>query len=368
MMRMQSRAAALFVLALGAPVAMSQRKALDGMAPDAEAILMPLPGDVDALERIELPGKGQVRALAANAEKIWLARDLLYVLSAKDRKQLLRRELPEGMLDLCADERSLYVLTSERIVVLDAESGSELRRIAWTFEADGPPNAIATRGDELLVSWPAAMIGVHKRIENTRIRTGPRRPAAPVHWLADDGKVVWAGCGLGLREVDVAELRPTGPQRTLPRPFGRGFGACVGGRLLLVERGTVGQRKVAAAMVDPARIGPEEHLTIGLRRGARGLSFEVGPKPISTPEKVTLELQRIARHPASLVPGENGTRKLMPVMLVVHPGVTVKELAGTWDLVVKAGFPEVGCRSYNSRLRPTVPEPPPPPPARKKRR
>jgi hypothetical protein len=340
----------------------AQRAALDGMAPEAEAVLMPLPGDVDPFERIVLPGKGPVRGIAADRERIWVARDALYVLAAKGRTVQARREVPDGMLGMCADARSLYVLTRRAVVVLDAASGREQRRVELTFDSPDEPTAIGARGDELLVFWPDAMTAVHRNSGRMRVSRGKRRQAGLVRWVASDGEALWAGGRLGFGTVDVAELRASRVRRAMPEPFGDGVATFVAGRLLLAERGAESQARVAAALVDVDRIDRGEQLTIRLRRGAQGVRFEVGPKPLTSPERLLRELQRIARDPASMVPAPDGKQQRMPVMLVVHPGVTVQQLADAWDLVSKAGFPEVDCRSYNAKLRPTTVEPPPPPP------
>jgi hypothetical protein len=349
----------------------AQRKMLDHLPQDAEAITQALPSAVDVFEAIELPGEGRVRAVACGKSDLWLVRDEIVVMTVGDvlvnspgeRKVRRRLPAPEGLLGLTADDRFFYVLLQHAIVVLDATTDREVQRIELPDNSKQDPVAIGAHGDELFISWPDRLLALHKR---TTKRRACNPPSLPPRWLAGDGRSLWRGDRLGFGRVDTSSQGRRLLSRVLPPLYDGGLATFVGERLLLVKNLDIAGKRVAAAFLDPETAQSTERLRIGLHAGAVGLSYEVGPKPLANAKSVTMELQRIAQDPSAMVPGPNDKTVLIPVMLVVYPGVTVEELAAAWDLVTAAGFAEVHCISHNSELR-TV-EPPPPPPGRIKRR
>lgn len=139
MIRPLSKAFALLVLTCSLVVtAVAQRKALDRFPPDAEAITLSLPGDVDPFEAIELPGEGRVRAVACGQADIWLVRDELLVMTAVDRKVRRRLPVPDGLIGLTADDRHVLRAREERNRRHGSECGSRgaARRTAESQQAE----------------------------------------------------------------------------------------------------------------------------------------------------------------------------------------------------------------------------------------
>lgn len=338
--------------------AIGQRPELDRLPQDAEAITQELPNDADPLEKIKLPGKGRVRAVACGKADLWLVRDELIVMAAKDRKVQRQLPVPEGLLGLTADDRFFYVLKKDAIVVMDPVAAKEVRRIKLPEHAEAP-SAIGAHGEELVVTWARKMLVVHKRTGKQR---KCRAPARSLRWLASNGRNLWGGAPHGFGRVDTAKPGWMGVPRAFPSQFDRGLATFVGGRLLLAKNRDPSGKRVAAALIDVKRTLPREHLTISLHRGQSGVRYEVGPKPMASADRVMRELHRIHGDPSSKVPGPDGKPALMPVMLVVYPDVTVAELAVAWDLVNTARFDDVYCVSYRAKAVPAEPPPPPPPP------
>ena len=338
--------------------AVAQRKALDRLPQDAEAITLALPGDADPYEAIELAGKGRVRAVACANGELWLVRDEVLVMAAGDRKVQRQLPVPKGLLGLTADDRFFYVLQKHAIVVVDPRAAREVRRVELPDHSGQDPVAIGAHGDELFVAWPDGMDAVHKRTSKLRECT---LPSPSLRWLASDGQSLWGGGPHGFARVETSSGK-TRMQRGLRERFQHSLATFVGERMLLVASRAAAGKPVAAALVDPEKTGPHEQLRVSLRRGKQGLQYQVGPKPVATSKRAASELQRIRKSPFCMVPGPAGKPVPMPVLLVAYPGVKVRELAAAWDLVTAAGFGDVNCMSYNAKGGP----PPPPPPGTKR--
>jgi len=353
-------AVAVVVGVLGGLVA--QRKVLDRLPQGAEALQVAVPAGGSWREYVELPGKGVVRGIARCRDELWLVRDRLLVMNAADREVRRKLPAPKGLLGMTADERFVYLLRRKHISVLDARAAQEVRRISLGNAHAGAPSAIAAHGKQLFVVWPDGLFAFDKRTGKARECV---RPRFLPRWLASDGESLWAGashrfCRIGTATASPAAAGAKRARELLQPAFEPSCGTFTQGRLLWIETPRPGTRTVGT-VVAPESAWASEQLAVKLQRDGDGLHYVIGPRPVEGAANFADWMRRLAKDPACTVPWFDGECVLMPVVLVVHPGVTVGDLAAAWDVASAAGFENV---SVESHVGMPLPEEPPPPPPR----
>ncbi|MCA8963669.1 MAG: hypothetical protein KDC48_02220 [Planctomycetes bacterium] len=300
------------------------------------------------VEPVVLPGEGPIRGLAHVDGLVWLARgDALLAFDPASGKVVRQRSLPAGLLGLAADERFLYVLEKDAVTLFDPLALEPMRSLPLPeHEADGPARAICCRGDQVCVAFGRRIVAIDRR--SGEVHELPPGPTG-MQWLACDGKALWGG-----EERRIVKLADAGGARPmeamdLPRTMTvqRGAGVFVGERLLgafdFTDRAGAPQHVAGYVRLDAMIAAPEECLSIKIHADQQGVKYEVGPKPLKQLARVQLELQRIVQDPRSMIPGPNGKRVLIPIVLQAYPGVRVEDLAAAWDVALAVGFEQVYC-------------------------
>lgn len=117
----------------------------------------------------------------------------------------------------------------------------------------------------------------------------------------------------------------------------------IDGKLLLLAEHRDGKGGVGtvSGLLTPQPSLPPVCLTLGLYLQGGRTVYEIGPRVLRSTDSLARELQRIAALPASTIVDAEGRRKLMPVVLLPRPGVTVRAVAEAWDAAVAASYLDV---------------------------
>ena len=331
---------------------LAQRALLDQLPPEREACTFRHIGFGDEFTPLELPGEGVVRGLVRMGSRLWVARgDDLFGLGWPGLERQVAVAAPESLVALSADERFLYALRSDAVMVLDPHAGRVVRTEPLPAAAGARALAMVHHDGRLCVCTDKQLVAID-------LQTGRPGEAAPwshgePQWLASDGTRIWAGMADRCLQLASGPRLPLAGATTWPWPLRNSAATWIDGRLLLAadyldER----SREQFVCGLLTVRPGSEEVMSLKLYAGAGGgVTFELGPKPLRSRDELAAELRRIAADPAVMVLGKDGQRQRMTVVLEAWPGVLVRDLTAAWDVVVAAGFEDVRSPAQESWVR-----------------
>lgn len=333
---------------------------LVGLLPAQRALLEQLPPDGDAYEMradalfedlVRLPGEGPIQGLAKVETLLWIARGAdLFAVQWPGLQLQTKVRAPEGVLALAADGRFLYALRASGIQVLDPIAGRVVRELPAEDDGLGA-TAMTHHEGALLVAGAKAVLAVDPKTGKT-LRESMDLGQGAMQWLASDGANVWAGGAAACRRFVPGESPRWLHQRAWPSEFETSTATWIGARLLFAgeQRDAKGGWVQVCGLLDPRGTLPAEILSLQLFAGDDGVQYQIGPKPLAAPEKLTAELARIRRLPVAQVSWPDDTVRLLPVVIEPYPGVCMREVCKAWDLVVAAGY-DVRCPAQEAWAR-----------------
>lgn len=338
-----------------AVAASAQRILLDDLADTAVAAELRGSDRLAEFEPIELPGNGLPRGLARIGNAVWLARgDRLLRLSWPAAKVEVDVAAPAGLSCLTADRRFLYGVAGAGIVVIDPFAG----RVVNTLElSDRQVTTIGVVGDRFVLATPKRVFWCDARF--AEVGDLPLQ-WQDVRWFAADANLLWAGVDTGVLAVPRsgdAERLQTWDWSPSMRPCA---GTWIDGRLLIVgERSEFARRgEVLSGLWDPAKAELSGEKLVIVCHGKAELrgspvpvpSFAIGPRLGLSIDKLSRELERIAKDPTCRVRRADGSLGPMTVMIEVAATAQVAEVKAAWDAATAAGFDRVRMPQLESHV------------------
>lgn len=330
--------APIAALALVTVTAPAQRALLDGL-PEAWSTAG-LTGAFEGRFRdLPLRGAGDLTAIGVFGDTAWVARGARWYRHDLSSFELLA-EVPAAVavIDFAADSRFLYGLRRDGgITLIDPRAGRPVREHDRIDYGEDPPEfvGITTVGDGfVLLDHKRAAWRVDGKLQRgvRIVELGTRADAAS--WLAScERRLVIGGQGL-VQEVDA---RTGVSERLVQVPMQRQAVGDVAGAELLVG-GQMGTGETVLRAFSP---WPERwRTTLDIRHRRDGLAWHVGARAFADEAELGQALRTLAQcTPESRTIA--GDVVPMPLVLRVGDGVTVGELARTWDLALAAGWREV---------------------------
>jgi hypothetical protein len=343
--------AAVLLLAAGG---LAQRALLDELPGDAEAWTDPLPDGGPKRVALELPADADVRGIARCGARLWVlvGVDLHAFAWPEAGAARLRVAAPQHASALAADERWLYALGDREVHVVDPLAGRAVRALA--LGNDVRPGALACHAGALYLLEGESVVALDPTT-GAIAQTVPaaHAPAATTRsWLFGDGERLWLGGAAGIAAW-AAEDKASASGTAWPYRMIAATGAWVDGALLVHATWRTADRAAHTgfAFVAVDRVRPAEQLHVKIFRTGDGVRYEVGPKPVATPDALGRELRRIAADPNARVRWPDGGIRPLPVVVEPYPGVRVRDVRAAWDSAVAAGLPDVLCPAVEERVR-----------------
>ncbi|MBK8101515.1 MAG: hypothetical protein IPK26_30920 [Planctomycetes bacterium] len=318
-------------------------------APAQRALLDTLPADLStsglsgafegSFRELPLRGAGKLTAIGAFADTAWVARgDHWYRHDLSSWELLAEVPAAVAVVDFAADARFLHGLGRDgRITLIDPRAGRPVREHDRIDYGENPPEflGITTAGDGfVLLDNKRAAWRVDGKLQRGEriVELGARADAA-----------AWLGCREGMlitgghRSVQEIDARTGATERFLQIALTSQQAGDVAGAELLIGGSENGDTVLRAFTPWPERW----RTTVDVRRrGQEGLTWSVGPLALTDDAGLCDALQVIRRRtPESRTMA--GIVVPMPLILRVRDGVTVGDLARTWDLALAAGWQDV---------------------------
>lgn len=347
----------LLIAALALPLT-GQRHLLDGLPADTRCELpRALCGGDEVL--LVSPVDDEPHGLAWTGKVLWLAcGDELWRLSWPELTVQEHIEAPPGVVDLCADTRSVYALCHDELLVLDAISGRPVHRVPLDLPAMAEavtqpgrrPVALRPQGVALLRGALHVLASGHlfvvDRATGSFEHLGVYRadPGIAAQWLTHDG-THWIVGG----EESIARIVPAEDTPDTPAPWSSKWSAkittssasWVQGELVVFARapGVDGFPQTTARRFAP-RIGTPPTL---LRVGFTGQDYWIlGSRRGRNLDELQREL-RAQFEQATTLAKERGEVRPPQLLLLPLPQTQAAALARAWDRALAAGFTDVRC-------------------------